>query len=1259
MAKKHNHLNRILAVILTLALVVPSVLLNSNRAEASVTGVVSAKELYMRTGAGTDFDKVRAGGEDVVLVYGQEITVLGEKDGWYHVRAVFNGQVVEGYSLAGKNDSAYIEIPDGADLTGEYPEGTITAVELNVRSGPSTDYPIVKVNGVNCVLTKDTTVSVIETKNDWCHIYVDFGGATVEGYCLGKYVSMSGETAPQPQYAYGKVIATRLNVRKGPGTEYSILEVKGENVVFDNGQEVTILGEENDWYHIAAAFKGNLVDGYSLGSYIEVTKGTVPGDTAGGSTDSGNGGKTDSSSDKTEDTKPTDTKPVDSTGGKSDKNDSGEYVPTSPIDFSHGVPEGYEVVERSFSSRYAIPAKVTAAGGLNMRQYDIVDSKVLAVLAKDTPLTVLRTISDVMTNENGEDEDFKWYKIVAFVDGEYKAGYVMSNYVEFTDFTDVTAKANKSIAWMRKSVNKTTKVKTSAGATVKIAKNKLVNIIGETKNSDGVKYYKISFTYKGEEVKGYAKADNFNLSATTTKFTAKYMVKSEPETNYGFKGANALVKNSTGLTVHIGPKNSTEVIYTSDGKAVMLYTGDSVEVLDTVIDDTALWCYVKFYFNGTEYKGYIRSIHVDADSSLQLMSEEELTQAQVIDFETRLELEGFPESYKAGLRELHMMYPDWKFKAYHTGLDWNEAVEAEAEVGVSLLPKTWSLEWLSFEPGAYSWKNDTFTVFDGSSWVAASKDAVRYYMDPRNFLNYAGIFQYEILEYNPGVQTLAGAANILKTTAFGNGATFTYKDDYGNKRTATYVDTFAMAAEHSGVSLYHLVSRSKNEIGNGTPSNSVSGKVAGYEGLYNFYNIGANDSAIPGQNIINGLKFAKNANSRTNKAACMIPWTNPFRAIMGGAYYIGCNYINKGQNTLYFERFNVLSGEYYPNYTHQYMTNLAAPATEGTSTSRGYSEDAASLALEFLIPVYLNMPEEAVPAPEKAYNPNNWLKTLKVTDGDGNKFDLTPTFDYTEDQEYSLIVDYSVDTIKFKTSTVSSLAEVTSKSTFHPEEGYNKFTIKVKAENGDVRKYKINIYREENPNPTTDEPAEPTPGVDEEPEITEAPVVTEEPYPTEDLNLPKEPVAGGELSPTIELYPSEAPYYPEEPASTEEPGTVDQTASAAGMKVAVQTLALKPAPAPEPEKVKETKADEPKAAKEKKGPADKAKEPAVKGPAAKEKKGPADKAKEPAVKGPAAKAKGPAAKEKKAPADKPKGPAGKKPAAAKPALKGPKDAALC
>lgn len=1114
-----KRISSIIAVFMIVVLVIPMGRITPAHADQTVTGVVKAKELYMRTGAGTDYSKVQAGGRDVVLVSGQEVSVLGEKNGWYHIRAVANGEVVEGYSMSGKDGTVYISVSDSASPTGEYRTGTVTAQELNVRSGPSTSYSIVKVDKKNLVLKKGMTVSVDDVTDGWCHIYTEVSGSKVEGYCLAKYIDIAENGPAEPEYAYGSVTASQLNVRTGPSTSYSVVKVGSDNAVLTSNQKVTILGEKDGWYHITAAYGKSLVDGYCLKTYIKVISGTVPADTE----DDDAAGDADSD-------KKTTGADEESTGDDKTDGESSE-APFSYTDLSNGVPEGYEIVTKQISAKFAIPGIVTAQDGLNMREIDEPNGAIKAVLPADSEITIINITSNKVKDDSGETVVVRWYKVVADVDGEYMTGYVLSDYVEMTDFAGLTAKNNKKGQVIRKKYSKASYVKGADGKNLKLAKNAVVNVIGEATAKDGTKFIEIEVETGGETVTGYVAFTRLNFISTTSYYEVQYLAlkvdepgedeqtpaqeqpgntedgeddeddaaESTPETKYSFAGANAVIKDAPGLTVHKAPKNSSEVFYTSDNKAVMLYTGDSVEVIEATSDGSSIWCYVRFYFHGTEYFGYIRSTHIEADESLKLLSSDNFASTQTLDFESQLDREGFPESYKQPLRELHEQYPLWQFKAYHTEVDWNEAVYNESQVGVSLLPNDWSLEWLSFAPGAYSWKNDTFTVFDGSYWVAASENAVRYYMDPRNWLTYSGIFQFETLTYTPSYQTIEGADKILKTTAFGNGAQYTYKDDYGEKRKLTYVDTFAMAAEYSGVSLYHLVSRSKNEIGNGTPSNSVTGTVAGYENLYNFYNIGANDSAIKGQNIINGLTFARNGskNAELNKM-CMISWSNPFRAILGGAYYIGYNYINKGQDTLYFERFNVVGGEYYPNFTHQYMTNVAAPSTEGTSTSRGYQEDAQSLPLVFSIPVYLNMPEQPCGAPEKMYNPNNWLKTLKVLDINGDKHALTPTFDYTEDQEYTLFVDNATDYLKFKTATVSGKATVVSDNVFFPEVGYNRAVIQVMAENGDIREYVINIIREENPE------AEPEPTI--EPEPTLEPEPTAEPVPEEGPDESGDPI---------------------------------------------------------------------------------------------------------------------------------------------------------
>ena len=69
--------------------------------------------------------------------------------------------------------------------------------------------------------------------------------------------------------------------------------------------------------------------------------------------------------------------------------------------------------------------------------------------------------------------------------------------------------------------------------------------------------------------------------------------------------------------------------------------------------------------------------------------------------------------------------------------------------------------WKSVESGAYNWDNSSWTGFDGSNWVAASQDIIRYYMDPRNFLDDTYVFQFLSHEYDGNSQTKEGLTGMV------------------------------------------------------------------------------------------------------------------------------------------------------------------------------------------------------------------------------------------------------------------------------------------------------------------------------------------------------------------------------------------------------------------------------------------------------------------------------------------------------------------
>ena len=227
---------------------------------------------------------------------------------------------------------------------------------------------------------------------------------------------------------------------------------------------------------------------------------------------------------------------------------------------------------------------------------------------------------------------------------------------------------------------------------------------------------------------------------------------------------------------------------------------------------------------------------------------------------------------------------------------------------------------------------------------------------------------------------------------------------------------------------------------------------------YNFYNIGAYHSTVPGGAIANGLKFATNGSPNASlNQKCLIPWNNRYRSIVGGGYYVGSSYINRGQDTIYLQKFNVTPNS---TYTHQYMANVEAPYAEAKKVYAGYG-NLTELPIVFSIPVFYNMPDSPCPVPAKQYNPNNYLKTLTVTDSADMELTLTPTFDILNTKDFSIVVDNLCTNINITASCVSAKAVVTGTGNYPLSTGLNTITLTVIAENGDLREYTINVVRAE------------------------------------------------------------------------------------------------------------------------------------------------------------------------------------------------------
>lgn len=323
-------------------------------------------------------------------------------------------------------------------------------------------------------------------------------------------------------------------------------------------------------------------------------------------------------------------------------------------------------------------------------------------------------------------------------------------------------------------------------------------------------------------------------------------------------------------------------------------------------------------------------------------------------------IENFPENYRPYLQELKNKYPNWEFTALYTGLDWNYVISQEYRNDKNLVPLSYSDSWKCTDNGIYNVEID-------KGWVNASRQAVEFTMDPRNFLNNVRIFQFEKLSYDPNTNTKEGIEKILYGTEFYN-RKVSYKTSTGQtiNMQEKYSDLIWEAAIYSGVSPYHLASRIKQEVGPFVTHNSISGTVAGYEGLYNFYNIGATSSTESLGAIKNGLQFAKDGKSASEetKANLLIPWNNPRTAIKGGAVFIGSSYIAVGQNNLYLQKFDVNDDRGPDLFWHQYMTNCLAPYSESKGIYNAYSSNGMlNSPIRFIIPVYENMPRYMTESP--------------------------------------------------------------------------------------------------------------------------------------------------------------------------------------------------------------------------------------------------------------------------------------------------------
>src|SRR5699024_4674026 len=225
-----------------------------------------------------------------------------------------------------------------------------------------------------------------------------------------------------------------------------------------------------------------------------------------------------------------------------------------------------------------------------------------------------------------------------------------------------------------------------------------------------------------------------------------------------------------------------------------------------------------------------------------------------------------------------------------------------------------------------------------TQWVHASPKDVLYYLNPENFINdNRQQFQFLDLSKNSGA-----SASVLNNYLKGKGTL------------AGQGQAFIEAGRKHGVNDVYLISHAILETGNGSSTlasgvpvdkngnvtRNKNGKITETSStvtkVYNMYGIGAFDNCP----LECGAKRAYEEK-----------WTSPKKAIIGGAEFIGNDYIKAGQNTLYKMRWNPGHMDNKGTASHQYATDVGWASKQIYNMYNLYQE-IGSYTLHLDIPIY-------------------------------------------------------------------------------------------------------------------------------------------------------------------------------------------------------------------------------------------------------------------------------------------------------------------
>ena len=754
-------------------------------------------------------------------------------------------------------------------------KGTVTSGPLNVRNGAGADHKVIT------SLAKGKTVTVLtKTENAEDETWYKYKISTLKyGYVNAKFIKLKENAVTDTVEKFERkanVKSSTLIVREGSGSVYPQLgRLAKDDVIFINKKAEKANGKI--WYRFS--YEGH--NGWVNGDYITLTKIVR---------------ETDLNQKAIVEEGPLNIRTGPGTGykvlgsiaeGKSfqaiqkiEKTDGSIWYKHNFSDEKAGYVSGEFVELTNIVTEKKLTRKgLVTSTSLKVRKGPGPSNEQVGSLKKNDAVF----ISMQMEITSGA----TWYQIE--FDG--KTAYVNADYIELTEIVSEEAVNKQGV--IKAAVKVRSGPKKTYDELGSVKKGEIFTFLQKITNINGGVWYKYKFD---SDTYGYIHGDYVSMDVPVT-----------------FKVA--VITTDSGVSLNVRSDAGSEY-----SKLGSLPSGAVVSVLGSKKDSNSKTWY-KYQFNENKV-GWICSDYAEAK-----------TVTSSTFFENALNEQGFPDSYKPALRLLKEEHPKWVFKAYNVGTTWTNAVNKEnAKPGLNVIDTSLPKSWRSKDSDCYNAETGVWSRYDGR-WYSAHTKVIKYYMDPRNFLNDSGIYQFITHKYDGDTQNLQTVKAVVK-------GTFMETRKPGGWK--TFAALINAAGKNSGVNPNVLAAMIIQEQGSKGTSGLISGTYSGYEGYYNFLNIGAYTTSTMTA-VQRGLWYAQQQG-----------WDTEYKAIKGGADTYHDNYVERNQYTFYTKKFNVMNGADKIG-SHQYMTNVQGAAGEAAQLKKAFPADYNG-ALTFIIPVYDSMP---------------------------------------------------------------------------------------------------------------------------------------------------------------------------------------------------------------------------------------------------------------------------------------------------------------